>query len=273
MSISIHPINTIVLTLLLCLPVAVYGVQEDNQQASSQPVDENQEPTSSAETPATEENHHHAARTPRASLGSYAISRELSGTSWQPESTPMTGKHFSGDELDLMIHGFVDFGWQEETSARGESDGFSTSMLMVNGNRSLGPGRMGLRFMGSVEPAMGSRGYPVLFQTGETFDGVNPLIDRQHPHDAVMELAATYSLLIGEEQSVFIYVAPVGEPALGPGPFMMRTSSGGNPIAPIRHHWMDATHITYGVVTGGWVPSKNLKIEASVFNGLEPDDQ
>src|SRR3989442_6529247 len=44
-----------------------------------------------------------------------------------------------------------------------------------------------------------------------------------------------------------------------------------NPLAPITHHWFDATHITYGVVTGG-VYSKRWKAEASVFNGREPDE-
>ena len=45
----------------------------------------------------------------------------------------------------------------------------------------------------SLDPLMGPAGYPLLLQTGETANGVTPLIDRQHPHDLFMELAGVYS--------------------------------------------------------------------------------
>lgn len=45
-----------------------------------------------------------------------------------------------------------------------------------------------------------------------------------------------------------------------------------NPLAPISHHWLDATHITFGVITGG-VYDARWKLEGSVFNGREPDEQ
>jgi hypothetical protein len=45
-----------------------------------------------------------------------------------------------------------------------------------------------------------------------------------------------------------------------------------NLVAPIGHHWLDATHITFGVVTGG-VYDTRWKAEASVFNGREPDER
>jgi hypothetical protein len=43
-----------------------------------------------------------------------------------------------------------------------------------------------------------------------------------------------------------------------------------NPEAPITHHWLDSTHITYGVVTLGYILNA-LKFEISAFNGREPD--
>ena len=43
-----------------------------------------------------------------------------------------------------------------------------------------------------------------------------------------------------------------------------------DPFAPIGHHWMDSTHVTFGVVTAG-VFTRNVKLEASWFNGREPD--
>ena len=44
-----------------------------------------------------------------------------------------------------------------------------------------------------------------------------------------------------------------------------------NPVAPISHHWLDATHISFGVATAGLF-GKRWKAEGSVFNGREPDE-
>ena len=64
---------------------------------------------------------------------------------------------------------------------------------------------------------------------------------------------------------------PAGEPALGPVAVPHRPSAMPNPIAPIGHHWLDASHITFGVVTAG-VFTPRWKAEASLFNGREPDE-
>jgi hypothetical protein len=109
-------------------------------------------------------------------------------------------------------------------------------------------------------------------QTGETANGVTPLIDRQHPHDLFMELAGVYSVPVVTDTSAFLYLGYPGEPALGPPAFMHRFSGMDNPEAPISHHWLDSTHITYGVVTAGFV-HRGWKLEGSIFNGREPDQQ
>ena len=44
-----------------------------------------------------------------------------------------------------------------------------------------------------------------------------------------------------------------------------------NPAAPISHHWLDSTHITFGVLTAG-IAQKTWQLEGSWFNGREPDD-
>ena len=44
------------------------------------------------------------------------------------------------------------------------------------------------------------------------------------------------------------------------------------PAAPISHHWLDSTHITFGVVTLGMVQGP-FKVEASSFHGREPDQE
>src|SRR4030095_16996645 len=123
----------------------------------------------------------------------------------------------------------------------------------------------------SLEPAtIGKEGYPLLLQTGETADGVTPLIDRQHPHDLFMELAATYSLS-SAHRSLFVYAGLPGEPALGPPAFMHRFTGANVPVAPITHHWLDSSHITFGVLTAGVVVG-GAKLEASAFRGREPDE-
>jgi hypothetical protein len=147
----------------------------------------------------------------------------------------------------------------------------SSNWNMVHVQKRIGPGRLSLMLMNSLEPAtfakLGSR---ELFQTGESYRG-QPLVDRQHPHDFFMNLSATYRLDLGADAGAWVQLAPVGEPALGPTAFMHRASSGENPTAPLGHHWEDSTHIAFNVVTlgGGW---KGIALEGSAFRGEEPDE-
>jgi len=202
--------------------------------------------------------------------GPYPMSREASGTAWQPESSPQEGLQLMAGGWMGMIHGFVNGIYDDQSGPRGSRRFFSNSMLMTMLQHPLGPGTFGIRNMLSLDPLMGSDGYPELLQTGETANGRTPLIDRQHPHDLFMELAATYSVPVSEDQSAFVYFGLPGEPALGPATFMHRFSGADNPMAPITHHWLDSTHITYGVATAGYVWDK-VKLEGSTFKGREPD--
>jgi hypothetical protein len=52
---------------------------------------------------------------------------------------------------------------------------------------------------------------------------------------------------------------------------MHRISSFNNPDSPLSHHWIDATHISFGVATAGF-RYKIAKIEFSQFTGREPDE-
>lgn len=202
--------------------------------------------------------------------GRYEMTRESSGTSWQPETTPMEGIHGMQGAWMTMLHGSAQVIYDGQGGPRGSSQTFSTGMLFALARRELGNGAFGLRLMVSGEPPMGASGYPLLFQTGETADGRIPLIDRQHPHNLLMEAAATYSRDVAPGSSVFVYAGPAGEPALGPGTFMHRLSGMDNPEAPISHHWLDSTHVSFGVVTAGYV-WRDFKLETSAFNGREPD--
>lgn len=202
--------------------------------------------------------------------GPYAMARESSGTSWQPDSTPLDGVHDMAGRWMTMWHGFANLVFDDQGGPRGGAKTFSDSMLMFMGRRQLDDGAAaGFRLMGSADPLMGRDGYPELFQTGETADGVHPLVDRQHPHNLLMEAAASYSAKLSAGSAVFAYAGLAGEPALGPPAFMHRYSGMDNPEAPLSHHWLDSTHISYGVATGGYVQG-DAKIEASVFNGREP---
>jgi hypothetical protein len=203
-------------------------------------------------------------------LGSYPLARDASGTSWQPDSTPMAGVMDMGETWMTMWHGSANLVEDAQGGPRGGSQLFSNSMLMFMGRRDVASGAVGGRVMISADPLMGPAGYPELFQTGETADGVHPLIDRQHPHNLLMEAAGTYSATLGPGIAVFAYGGIAGEPALGPPAFMHRFSGLDNPEAPLSHHWLDSTHVTYGVVTAG-IESDGLKLETSVFNGREPD--
>ncbi|HEY8152267.1 MAG TPA: hypothetical protein VIK51_25405 [Vicinamibacteria bacterium] len=205
-------------------------------------------------------------------LGSYSMSREASGTSWQPDSSPMEGIHWTRGAWTGMVHGFADVVYDHQGGPRGDDDVFGPTMLMVMAQRPAMRGTFGLRTMLSIDPAtVGRSGYPLLLQTGETADGHTPLVDRQHPHDLFMELAVVYSHPLGPRGSVFGYFGLPGEPALGPPTFMHRFSGMELPEAPIGHHWLDSSHITFGVATAG-VTWGRWKVEASAFNGSEPDE-
>ena len=203
-------------------------------------------------------------------LGPYPLVREGSGTSWVPDTTPHEGLHRQLADWSVMTHGWINLNYDRQDGPRGANKTFVSGMLMTMAQRPLGDGTFGVRAMLSPEPLMGSNGYPLLLATGETADGINHLVDRQHPHDLFMELAATYSYNLSSTSSLFVYGGLPGEPALGPPAFMHRTSAMDNPEAPISHHWLDSTHITFGVVTGGIVLN-DWKLEASAFRGREPD--
>jgi hypothetical protein len=124
--------------------------------------------------------------------------------------------------------------------------------------------------MFSFEPfTLRDIGSPQVFQTGETFQGA-PLIDYQHPHDLIMNLGVELSRPFNAS-TITIRAYAVGPAPLGPPAFMHRASAIGNPQAPLSHHYLDATHITPGVVSIG-VERSGFSIEAGAFHGREPDE-
>ncbi|MDO7884483.1 hypothetical protein [Hymenobacter cheonanensis] len=204
------------------------------------------------------------------------MSRNGSGTAWQPDQTPMYMWMQHKGPWMLMYHGAA-FG--RYTSQNFNHDGKRGQANTVDGpnwfmtmaQRRVGErGLLNLSLMMSLDALTETRGgYPLLFQTGESYKG-QPLIDKQHPHDLFSGLSVAYTHAFSEDVDLTAYLGYPGEPAIGPTAFMHRLSAMPNPDAPLSHHWTDATHITFGVATLG-LRYKQFKLEGSNFTGREPD--
>ena len=203
-------------------------------------------------------------------------SREASGTAWVPDETPMYGVMRGWHGWDVMFHGaaFGQFiyepGNKHRTGGSSSRQASSVNWGMAMARRQVGNGRVGVRAMLTAEPwTVTNCGFLNLLATGEVCEG-DTIHDRQHPHDLFMELAADYDRPLAGSVRWQIYAGLSGEPALGPPGFPHRPSAMPNPVAPVTHHWLDSSHITFGLVTAG-VYQRRWKAEASVFNGREPD--
>ena len=200
-----------------------------------------------------------------------SMDRMGSGTTWIPEAVKLPSRERMLGKWMLMTHGFVFVEYDKQSGERSDSQFGSLNWAMLMATRDFGGGRFQGRTMLSVDPfTVSNRGYPLLLQTGEVYNG-EPLHDRQHPHDFWMELGALYQRPITRSLAWSLYAAPAGEPALGPVAFMHRPSAMDNPAAPLGHHWQDATHVSFGVLTAG-IFTHTWQLEGSFFNGREPDE-
>ena len=195
-----------------------------------------------------------------------------SGTSWQPASVPAHQWMTSKGGWGLMAHGVIFLTYNQQGGPRGAGKAESVNWLMFMEQHRLGRGTLLLRQMFSAESLTSPHpGFPELFQTGETYHG-QPLVDHQHPHNVFAELSAFFSIPITERVSWQLYGGPSAEPALGPVTYIHRASSSELPAAPLGHHLQDSTHTSFGVVTTGFVIQR-VKVEGSVFNGREPNEE
>ena len=203
------------------------------------------------------------------------MNRNGSGTGWLPDASPMYGYMVHSKKWMYMLHGsiFIRYNNQDigNKGTRGDSKVDAPNWFMAMGQRRIGnKGLFHFSAMFSLDPLFGGNGYPLLFQTGESYNG-KPLVDRQHPHDLFSELSIAYTQSFTKDLDAFIYVGYPGEPALGPVAFMHRPSTLNNPDATLGHHWQDATHITFGVATVGF-RYKIFKVDGSLFTGREPNE-
>ncbi len=194
-----------------------------------------------------------------------------SGTSAEPASTPTPMLMTMKGKWMLMFHGNAFITGTQQSGPRGGDKVFSTNWMMPMAERRLGPGQLTLRAMFSLEPAtVSERRYPLLFQQGETAFG-KPIVDGQHPHDFFMEIAALYDWKLGEKTLLSFYVAPMGDPAIGPTAYPHRASAMENPVGTLGHHQEDSTHIATNVATVG-LTHGIARVEVSGFQGREPDE-
>ena len=203
--------------------------------------------------------------------------RDAPGTAWLPPVTPMYGVHRPWHGWDVRLNGALFVQGIYEPGDRHRTGGASTHQVssinwgMAVVRRNLGAGRFGIRTMFSAEPltvpGCGSLNYLMI---GEVCEG-DTIHDRQQPHDLFMELAVDYDHPLRGSLRWQVYAGLAGDPALGPPMYLHRASAIANPIGPITHHWLDSTHVTFGLVTAG-VYDRKWKTEMSVFNGRAPDE-
>jgi len=189
-----------------------------------------------------------------------------------PTQTQMPGASMDTDTgWHLMQDGVVYGLFNRQGGPRGGEEFVLPNWWMGMWMRHRGNQQLSLNAMLSLDPAtVGKSGYREIFQVGEALDG-KPLIDRQHPHDFFMQLAASWRIPFGEQTSLILAGGPAGEPTLGPVAFMHRASAAGLVLAPLGHHTFDSTHISFGVATVA-VERGRWTFEGSLFNGREPDE-
>jgi hypothetical protein len=199
------------------------------------------------------------------------LMQQASGASMNPQSWRMPMFMPQVGSWTLMLMGQAFLLDTQQWGARGNDKLYSVGWFMVGATHEVGRGSLMLEGMFSQEPAtITGKRYPELFQTGETAYG-KPIVDGQHPHNFVMALSVAYQRPISDSTFFEIYLAPVGDPALGPVAFPHRASASELPQAPLGHHWQDSTHISYDVVTAV-LKRRWARLEASGFHGAEPGE-
>ncbi len=200
------------------------------------------------------------------------LMNQMSGTAENPAAwtMPMSMRPLGSWNAMFMAQAFVTD--TQQSGPRGGDKLYSTNWFMADLEHGAGPkAAFEIQLMLSLEPAtVTERRYALLFQTGETAFG-RPIVDGQHPHDFIMALGLQYVRSLGENTTLQLYFAPVGDPALGPIAYPHRASAAELPQATIAHHWQDSTHIANDVATVG-IAYRKIKVEASGFYGSEPDE-
>jgi hypothetical protein len=194
--------------------------------------------------------------------------------SQDPVAAPQEHVHGANGQgaWHLMQDGVAFLTFNRQGGPHGDTELVSQNWWMGMASRPAGGGQLTFSLMLSLEPlTQPGDGYAALFQTGETWQG-RAIVDRQHPHDFLMQAGVIWRTPIGGDYHLTLAGAPVGEPTLGPVAFMHRQSAAENLAAPLGHHTLDSTHIAHGVIAAG-IDRGPWALESSIFRGAEPDEQ
>jgi hypothetical protein len=180
----------------------------------------------------------------------------------------------SGTAQTLVFGQFNVFGvFSDVPGPRGISQFAAPNMFMLDVGRAISSRQfLNLELMGTTELwTYPDRGYPQLLQIGEERSDGSPYIDAQHPHSSpIMGLTLSNTLNLGSSSALKLFFAPRGESTDGPIAYMHRESARDDPDAPLGHHvGQDVGHIT-STVLGAQLSLGHVTIEASAFNGTEP---
>jgi hypothetical protein len=173
-----------------------------------------------------------------------------------------------------MIHGNMFAVQNFIEGSRGRSEFAVPNMIMGDVGSSIGEKNyVNLDLMLTFEKwTFPDKGYPELLQIGETDKNDRPFIDAQHPHSSpIMGLTLSDTYSFNNKDHIKFYFSPRGQTTEGPIAFMHRDTGMVNPDAPLGHHiGQDVSHITSTVVATSLHLGK-LTLEASGFNGTEPE--
>ena len=157
---------------------------------------------------------------------------------------------------------------------RGVDQFGAPNMFMLDVGRAVTARQfLDLNLMGTAELwTYPQRGYPQLLQIGEQRSDGQPYLDAQHPHTSpIMGLTLSDTVSLESSETLKLFFAPRGESTDGPIAFMHRDSARDNPDAPLGHHvGQDVGHIS-STVLGGQLDLGQVIVEASAFNGTEPN--
>jgi hypothetical protein len=193
--------------------------------------------------------------------------RNASGTAANPGPVPHHPHLFNSGDWSAYVEGsaFVT-SVSEKGSTVQRHDTFSTNWLAAAAQRSIGSrGFVLFRVRGSLEPlTIRSEGYPQLFQTISPASG-GPLVDAMRAQDLIGEAAIHLAYRTTENSFAHLYVAPVGDPAIGALPYAVRASSEEFAEGPFAYDVQEMVHSATRVVTGGFATTA-FGIEGGVFH-------
>lgn len=174
----------------------------------------------------------------------------------------------------LMIHGNGFLVQNFAEGPRGRNQFSAPNMIMGDFGSTAGANHyLDVNLMLTFEKwTFPKRGYPELLQIGESDKDERPYIDGQHPHSSpIMGLTFSDTINLGDKKHLKLFFAPRGQATEGPVAFMHRATGMINPDAPLGHHiGQDVSHITSTVVGASFGMDK-IRLEASAFNGREPE--